>query len=123
MVSSLVIFSNQGGFGKEIWKGKRATATRARIDGFIRDMGLPMEAYCATGKDQYRKPGTGMWDYVAGELSPECKPQVEGSFYVGDAAGMLNKTSSYNTLIQQLPSSLLGLKIFNSHMRSSHRRL
>lgn len=89
-IRRLVIFSNQNGIGKQIVEGKRSISTRGRIDNFIRDVGVPMEAYCATQKDDFRKPRDGMWRYLNDNVSVDCaKPDVGESFFVGDAAGAL----------------------------------
>mmetsp|Transcript_18583 Transcript_18583/g.25762 ORF Transcript_18583/g.25762 Transcript_18583/m.25762 type:complete len:244 (+) Transcript_18583:71-802(+) len=83
----VVILSNQGGVGKAL-EGKRATATRGRIENIAREVGVPLEALCACGKDAHRKPEGGMWALVTSHLLPACAQiHTEGSFYVGDAAG------------------------------------
>lgn len=84
--------SNQGGVDKTM-DGKRAVTVRGRIDNFVRKMGVPMEALCATQRDIYRKGmGTGMWDLLAsttghGLSTGGVAPCKEMSFFVGDAAG------------------------------------
>jgi bifunctional polynucleotide phosphatase/kinase len=37
--------------------------------------------------DEYRKPRTGMWDYLVTHLSPSQPVNAQSSIYVGDAAG------------------------------------
>jgi len=88
----LVIISNQAGVDKTMDKPKAVTV-RGRIDNFVRHMGVPMEALCATQKDCYRKGmGTGMWDLMASTTGQGLSvggvaPLKEESFFVGDAAG------------------------------------
>ena len=45
----IVIFSNQGGV-KGAMDGKRADVVRARLDAFAKEMGIPLQAMCATQK-------------------------------------------------------------------------
>eukprot|EP00242_Pyramimonas_sp_CCMP2087_P014104 CAMPEP_0198212684 /NCGR_PEP_ID=MMETSP1445-20131203/27202_1 /TAXON_ID=36898 /ORGANISM="Pyramimonas sp., Strain CCMP2087" /LENGTH=241 /DNA_ID=CAMNT_0043887201 /DNA_START=175 /DNA_END=900 /DNA_ORIENTATION=+ len=82
----LVIFSNQNGIKKAI-TGVKATATKSRINQFIKSAGVPMEAFCATQKDEFRKPDTGMWERLVSATSGDAKPVAADSIYVGDAAG------------------------------------
>ena len=56
----VVIFSNQGGV-KGAMEGKRADVVRARLDAFAKEVGIPVQALCATQKGEkdpknYRKP-------------------------------------------------------------------
>lgn len=41
----------------------------------------------ATEDDEFRKPRTGMWDYLCSHLSQGQSIDVQSSIYVGDAAG------------------------------------
>lgn len=42
----------------------------------------------ATASDQFRKPSTGMWDFlISNILVDEIKVDMKNSFYCGDAAG------------------------------------
>jgi len=76
----IVIFSNQLGIGKMKMPEKTVTA---RIEDFMKEVGVPIEVYCAITDDVNRKPAIGMWD----SLSRRGGVKKEGSFYVGDAAG------------------------------------
>ena len=60
-----------------------------RLEGFARAAGVPLLVLCATAKDDFRKPGTGCWDYVARHAYPDTPVDKAGSFFVGDAAGRL----------------------------------
>jgi len=82
----LVIFSNQNGIQKAI-TGVKANATKSRINKFIKSVGVPMEAFCATQKDAFRKPDTGMWERLVSATSGDFKPVAADSIFVGDAAG------------------------------------
>jgi len=87
----IVIFSNQGGV-KGAMDGKRADVVRARLDAFAKEMGIPMQAMCATQKGEkdprnYRKPKSGMWAHFDSQLNGSTSPDLRTCFYVGDAAG------------------------------------
>lgn len=77
----LVIFTNQG------YKGARQQMALQRINRIIaafHQVGLHPWVAVATGKDHYRKPEIGMWNFLQ-----ETLPSLDQShsFYVGDAAG------------------------------------
>ena len=87
----VVIFSNQGGV-KGAMEGKRADVVRARLDAFAKEVGIPMQALCATQKGEkdpknYRKPKSGMWAHFDSSLNGSVSPDLPACFYVGDAAG------------------------------------
>ena len=87
-----MVFSNQAGV-KSALEGKRAGTVKARIDALSRDVGVPLQAFCATQKDRtkdtrgYRKPKDGMWRYMAAHCNEGVAPDLSRCFYVGDAAG------------------------------------
>jgi DNA 3'-phosphatase len=90
----LVIFTNEAGIGKAKAKKENQIAQKlGRLNGFIRAVGVPMWAFCATKKDEYRKPMSKMWDLMCllrfgGSTSAATGSlDIKGSFYVGDAAG------------------------------------
>ena len=87
----VVIFSNQGGV-KGAMEGKRADVVRARLDAFAKEVGIPVQALCATQKGEkdpknYRKPKSGMWAHFDSSLNGSVSPDLPACFYVGDAAG------------------------------------
>jgi bifunctional polynucleotide phosphatase/kinase len=55
----------------------------------LRQFDLPISVYAATGQDVYRKPRTGMWREMLNDygLDDGGRVKLDGSFYVGDAAG------------------------------------
>eukprot|EP00959_Pyramimonas_sp_CCMP1952_P452323 9466374-Pyramimonas_sp.AAC.1 len=95
----LVIFSNQNGIKKAV-EGKKADQTKKRIDNFIREVGVPMEAFCAPQKDEFRKPDTGMWTYLVSSTKGDIEPMAADSIYVGDAAGQPNGCDSHSVYTQ-----------------------
>lgn len=98
--SLVVIFTNQGG----IEKGKATVEfVQKRIANFISKVHTRCVtnffnvAVCvsASMKDHFRKPMTGMWDYVANFVEENgASIDLEASFYIGDAAGR-KKTSNH----------------------------
>jgi DNA 3'-phosphatase len=88
----LVIFTNEAGIGKAKGAKEKQIAQKVgRLNGFIRAVGVPMWAFCATRKDEYRKPTARMWDLMrslsVGDSASAVQLDMEHSFYVGDAAG------------------------------------
>lgn len=84
----LVIFTNQSAIGRaKKTKQKSVSEKIARLGGFVEEMGLPFQVVAATGKDECRKPGIGMWDYFVQHLNAGVQPDKASSFFVGDAAG------------------------------------
>ena len=60
-----------------------------RIDGFLKCINVPMSVFCATEKDKYRKPSTGIWDLIQSNFNKNTTQHIDKSlsFYVGDSAG------------------------------------
>jgi bifunctional polynucleotide phosphatase/kinase len=79
----LVIFTNQAGIIKHPEKKK---AIEGKIIDLATELGCPVQAFIATGKDNNRKPVSTMWKLLEDNNNgiDICKTK---SFYVGDAAG------------------------------------
>jgi bifunctional polynucleotide phosphatase/kinase len=80
----IVIFTNQG------YKGAKLTLALARINHIIEALhaaGLEPWVLVATGKDFYRKPNLGMWDFMKDRMGGGVRFAGRSSFYTGDAAG------------------------------------
>eukprot|EP00026_Physarum_polycephalum_P010706 Phypoly_transcript_10880.p1 GENE.Phypoly_transcript_10880~~Phypoly_transcript_10880.p1 ORF type:complete len:384 (+),score=165.74 Phypoly_transcript_10880:93-1244(+) len=89
----LVIMTNQSDIGKAKPenKPKKIAEKVARLLGFAKAVGLPFQILVATAKskdasDAYRKPAKGMWTF-ASENNGGVTPNIDQSFFVGDAAG------------------------------------
>ena len=80
----IVIFSNQNG----ISKGKQ---NQGDITGKIQDMcaniDLPIQAFCASAGDKYRKPSPEMFRLYCQKYNGGVEVDLTKSFYIGDAAG------------------------------------
>jgi len=90
----LVIFTNQSDIGKAAKPETRLKAInekKGRLMGFTKQIGLPFQIFVATSKttqaDEFRKPGTEMWNYMAKNCNGELIANISESFFVGDAAG------------------------------------
>ncbi|KAI7850069.1 polynucleotide kinase 3 phosphatase [Circinella umbellata] len=80
----IVIFSNQNGLNSS----QRVKSFRTKVENIINQLGVSIVFLAALEKDKYRKPMTGMWDWI--ENDPEdngISIDKKQSFYVGDAAG------------------------------------
>ena len=62
---------------------------KSQLGAIFRQLDLPISVYAATAQDNYRKPRTGMWKAMVEDegLGGYDMVDLEGSFYVGDAAG------------------------------------
>ena len=91
---ALVIFTNQG-FIQKAMLGANSTKIRGLVRNVLKDLDaqagchLPVQVVMATARDpcEYRKPRTGMWKFFVDNLNGSVAPDLEKSFYVGDAAG------------------------------------
>lgn len=54
----------------------------------LTQLDLPTTVYAATGRDNFRKPRTGMWAEICQDYNiPEDEIDIAGSIFVGDAGG------------------------------------
>ncbi|XP_015921258.1 uncharacterized protein F21D5.5 [Parasteatoda tepidariorum] len=80
----IVIFTNQKG----ISRGKTSAPDfKKKIQRIVQKLGVPIQALVSTGHGKYRKPNTGMWDYLLQKCNQGISIDVKSSIYVGDAAG------------------------------------
>lgn len=83
---SIVIFTNQKG----ISRGKLSISDfYEKITKIQDDIGFEINTFISTKDDMYRKPMTGMWDFLISKM--EVEVDYKNSFYVGDAAGRVYK--------------------------------
>ncbi|KAI8073525.1 polynucleotide kinase 3 phosphatase-domain-containing protein [Gilbertella persicaria] len=76
---NIVVFSNQNGLKSE----KTTQIFKLKVEAILNQLNFPVLLMAALKKDKYRKPMTGMWDYI----TQNQEINREQSFYVGDAAG------------------------------------
>lgn len=82
----IVIFTNQGNIRGAL-EGKRAQAFKAYVDAFLKEVEVPALVIAATSRDKFRKPSSGMWNYLEEKASKLTTISKTECFYVGDAAG------------------------------------
>ncbi|XP_042876293.1 uncharacterized protein F21D5.5-like [Penaeus japonicus] len=80
----IVIFTNQAG----ISRGKQTVSgIQKKICNIIDKFGVPIQAFVSTGKGKWRKPCTGMWEFLKEEANGNVTIDMSKSMYIGDAAG------------------------------------
>lgn len=80
----IVIFTNQAG----ISSGKTTRPNiKTKIERIITALGVPVQAFVATGDNCFRKPSTGMWQTLCDVKNDDVAIDMGQSVYVGDAAG------------------------------------
>lgn len=85
----IVIFTNQAG----IQKGKTtAEEIKKKVANIAKEIGVEMQVFVASAEDEYRKPGTAMWNILANQQNGKTKIDMKASFYCGDAAGRKTAT-------------------------------
>ena len=78
---SICCFTNQSGKKRDIAIEK----FKDIIQLMQKDYGVPLNVCVATSNDKYRKPHTGMWNFIQDYYNYPI--DFENSFYCGDAAG------------------------------------
>lgn len=84
----LIIISNQNGI--TVSKVSKQSI-QAKVDKIIQVIGVPMDFICAIEDDRFRKPRTGMWEFVQQARFPQLSSNTVKHMYVGDAAGRLKE--------------------------------
>jgi len=87
----IVIFTNQKGIGSN---EERLEVLITKLTAISEKLGLPIDAYIATGDDQFRKPDLGMWQLFLsgnGQFNDRSKLKV---VFVGDAAGRKSRKAA-----------------------------
>lgn len=92
----LAFISNQGGVGKKKDNVDGKAALQRKVDAIIDRVNVPIDFICSFENDIFRKPRTGMWDFLsiarwqASVEASKSSEETSSSFrllYVGDAAG------------------------------------
>ncbi|GAM38961.1 hypothetical protein TCE0_034r10115 [Talaromyces pinophilus] len=71
-------------------ESKSLTNFKEKLLSIMRQLDIPLSIYAATQYDEYRKPRTGMWKEFVDDYDLDVddnRIDLEGSFFVGDAAG------------------------------------
>ena len=72
---------------------KRLSEFKTKVAAVLSNFDFAISIYAATTRDEYRKPRTGMWRELLedSDLDIGYGPDLQNSFFVGDAAGRLAK--------------------------------
>lgn len=71
-------------------ESKSLTNFKEKLLAIMRQLDIPLSIYAATQYDEYRKPRMGMWKEFVDDYDldvDDTRIDLEGSFFVGDAAG------------------------------------
>ena len=83
----IIITSNQKG----ISLGHTTSEELSRkVEQFSSELGIELSCLMATQDDIFRKPLTGMWQYINTSLNKGVKIDLDSSMYIGDAAGRVS---------------------------------
>lgn len=109
----IVILTNQAG----ISKGKtKLSDIRKKIENVAKTIGVPLQAFIATGDNGFRKPLTGMWQTLCEHKNNDVLVHIDESYYVGDAAGRPEiksiKKKKDHSSVDRLMALNLNLKFF-----------
>ena len=80
----IVIFTNQAGIQKGHTNPEHI---KAKVANIAQNIGVEMQVFVASHEDEYRKPGTAMWELFTQKYNGKSKVDMKNSFYCGDAAG------------------------------------
>lgn len=85
----IVLFSNQNGINAKNVK-MTAQDVEKRFENLfdmMKDKELTVTVFAAAGRNEFRKPGKGMFDLYKEKYTDGLQVNMEESFFVGDAAG------------------------------------
>lgn len=80
----IVIFTNQAGVSSN---KTTVPDIKKKLENVIEALGIPVQAFIATGDNFFRKPMTGMWQALCEHKNNGMPIDIQRSYYVGDAAG------------------------------------
>jgi bifunctional polynucleotide phosphatase/kinase len=83
-----------------------------KVEQFSSELGIEISCLMATQDDNFRKPLTGMWQYIGATLNKDFKIDMDASFYVGDAAGRVSGKQKDHSDCDRYFALNSGLKFF-----------
>lgn len=97
---------SKGGLGDS----KSLTIFKTKTTEVMKSLGIPLSLYAATEYDEYRKPRTKIWKTILDDydLDVEGTLDLEGSIFVGDAAGRPGDHSCVDRYESRMPTQLRG---------------
>ncbi|CAG5117594.1 unnamed protein product [Candidula unifasciata] len=84
----VVFFTNQLGVAR---RKTKIEDLMKKIENVVAKLQVPVQVFIATHEGRYRKPMTGMWEQLENQYNGRVSIDLASSFYVGDAAGRLDK--------------------------------
>lgn len=111
----IVIFTNQAGVSSK----KTAVADiKKKIQNVIDALGVPVQAFIATGDNFFRKPMPGMWQALCENKNNGIPIDVARSYFCGDAAGRPEnkamKRKKDHSCVDRLLALNIGLEFFTN---------
>lgn len=111
----IVIFTNQAGVSSN---KTNVADIKKKIENVIEGLGVPVQAFIATGDNFFRKPMTGMWQALCEHKNNGVPIDIDRSYYVGDAAGRPEnkamKRKKDHSCVDRLLALNLGLEFFTN---------
>lgn len=111
----IVIFTNQAGISSQ---KTSVTDIKKKIENIIETLGVPVQAFIATGDSFFRKPMTGMWQTLCEHKNNGIPIDIQRSYYVGDAAGRPEnkamKRKKDHSCVDRLLALNVGLPFFTN---------
>jgi len=93
--TKFLIITNQAGIGK----GKTDIKSfQRKIEAITSAIGIPVLVFVATGKNEFRKPLTAIYDLYIKDWNEGLQVNLEESFFCGDAAGRKKDHSKVDRL-------------------------
>lgn len=111
----IVIFTNQLGISK---KKTSAADIKKKIENIIVALGIPVQAFIATGDNFFRKPMPGMWQTLCEHKNTGVTIDIQRSYFVGDAAGRpenkMMKRKKDHSCVDRLLALNVGLPFYTN---------
>lgn len=111
----IVIFTNQAGVSSN---KTTVPDIKKKIENVIEGLGIPVQAFIATGDNFFRKPMTGMWQALCEHKNNGVPIDINRSYYVGDAAGRPEnkamKRKKDHSSVDRLLALNIGLQFFTN---------
>ncbi|XP_016959804.1 uncharacterized protein F21D5.5 [Drosophila biarmipes] len=91
---------------------------KVKVQDIVNELGLPIQVFIAIGDGYYRKPLTGMWQYLKTNMNAGVRIREDLCFFVGDAAGRpetgkgANKRREDHSLADRLFAANIGLTFY-----------
>ena len=80
----VVFLTNQGGIEKQ---RTSFADLKTKFHCMLSELDIPVFILISTSESHFRKPSTGMWNFLIENLNQSVELKLSECFYVGDAAG------------------------------------